>query len=333
CALPTDLKLVLTRLNGGRIPGGELLPAGTEPGTVHAELRALAKRSGRDPLDPELCLPFLRSDDGTLLAFDRAAGPLPDTWPVVDLFEESGADARLVYHSFDSWCRGMIARWGSPDFGEDLTLERYLNDGLLHVELEPDVASAHATVAHAMRRLGRPEDALDRYLKAGRCVPALPWVDWEALKLAALLGSDAAALEAGVRVSKRAPAYRWKQRDTTPVHVADVIGIASSGAAVREPWLACVDELAEQTRDDTERAHVLLVRSALLGKNPMPQPAPPSGGAVIPQATDAAAAWASAREAYLDGRLRDEHMLLDPSLRALGHPRKFVELLRLRREF
>lgn len=329
--IPVDLKIVLTRFNGGQLPSGELLPAGTGPGTIDGELRALAKRLDRDLLDPDLLLPFMRGDDGTLLAFDRAAGPLPDTWPIVDFFADTG-DTRLVYRTFDSFCRVMVAKWESPDFQTEFNVDRYLREGKLHAQVEPDVASAHATVAHAERRLGHPEDALASYMRASRCLPALPWVDWEALKLAALLGRADDAMEAARRLCARAPATRWRQRETTPRYVADVIGRVGARDKAPDAWLALLDQLAEQARGE-DRAHILKVRAAIVAKGPLPTTTAPPGSGAVPVADSPAKWWENAKLAFLQGAFRDEHMLLDPSVRALGEPEKFVDLLRLRRDF
>ncbi|MBC7171380.1 MAG: SMI1/KNR4 family protein, partial [Polyangiaceae bacterium] len=211
--LPTDLRIVLTRWNGAQTPSGALIPVGIEPGTIGAGVREYAQRVGRDFLDPELLLPFHRTLEGSVLTFDRSAGPVSDTWPIVDYDEESG-EHRLVYRTFDGFCRACVAEWTSDDFDAEFDLDTYLRRGQRHAALEPDVASAHATVAHALKRAGRPEEALASYLEAARCVPPLPWCDWEALKLAAILGDSTAALEASTRLAMLAPGAAWSKRET-----------------------------------------------------------------------------------------------------------------------
>ena len=203
--LPADLRFVLSRYNGGELPSGQLLSAGEgSPDSMLAVADELAERLHMPVRDPDLLFPFYRSDDGGILAFDRSAGPVADTWPIIDYYLESG-EQRLVHRTFDGFCRLRVAEWTSADFGAEFTLASYLRSGERHVAIEPDVSVAHATVAHALRRAGRPEDALVAYLAAARCVPAQPWCDWEALKLAALLGDGRAAWEALVRLTARAP--------------------------------------------------------------------------------------------------------------------------------
>ncbi|MBN1652212.1 MAG: SMI1/KNR4 family protein [Deltaproteobacteria bacterium] len=223
--LPQDLRFVLSHYNGGSLPSGQLMGiGGRDPNAIEAVLAILAERAAKPISDPDLLLPFFRTDEGSVLAFDRSAAPISDTWPIVDYSSESGV-SRLVFRTFDGWCRFCVADWNAQDFREPFTLEKYLNRGLRHVAIEPDVSIAHATVAHALRRLGKPEKALQSYLRAGRCVPSQPWCDWEALKLAALLGNHRKAIEAATRLCARAPEKRWGERETTPAIVADVLGI------------------------------------------------------------------------------------------------------------
>ena len=243
--LPADLRFVLTRFNGGTLPAGNLLPAGIEPGTIGATVREYAEAVGGDFLDSELLLPFHRTPEGSLLCFDRSAGPVSDTWSIVDYYEDLD-EHRLMYRTFDGWCRVCVAEWTSPDFAADFTLDTYLRSGQRHADVEPDVATAHATVAHALKRAGRPEDALESYLRGARCVPQLPWCDWEALKIAAILHLHVPAFEAATRVSSHAPAHRWAQRETTPGRVAEVAGPLILSARDREPWMRILDHLHQQ---------------------------------------------------------------------------------------
>ena len=55
-------------------------------------------------------------------------------------------------------------------------------------------------------------------------------------------------------------------------------------------------------------------------------------GAVVAAPTKEAW-WDHAKAAFLAGTFRDEHMLLDMSVRKLAEPQDFVQLLRLRRDF
>lgn len=326
--LPTDHRLVLARFNGARLPGGRLLSVGQGESSIGAALREVVAAFGSTIDDQELLLPFYANADGSLLAFDRSAGPVADTWPVVDWFPDSG-EARLVFRTFDGWCRSCLDEWTSEDFSAEFSLDKYLRQGQRHVRVEPDVASAHATVAHALKRSGRPEDALQAYLRAARCVPPLSWCDWEALKLAVLLRLDEPALEAAGRLCTPAPAPRWRERATQPALLADVVGIGAARTGQRAAWLRLLDQLVPQAGAD--RAHVVDVRRAVVGGGELPPPRvrPP----VLPPLDDLAAWWSAAREAYGQGTLRDEDLLLDPALRPLAARYELAELLRIRREF
>lgn len=330
--LPADLRLVLSRFNGGILPNGAMLSAGIGPGTIEAAVRAFAEAVEADFLDPELLLPFFRTSEGSLLCFDRSAAPLSDTWPIVDYFEDTG-DTRLVHRTFDGWCRTCVATFQAPDFLDAFSLDKYLAQGKRHVAIEPDVATAHATVAHALKRAGLPEDALRSYLAAARCVPPLAWCDWEALKLAALLERDAEALEAASRLCSPAPTSRWADRETTPAAVADVVGHCAIRSDDRAPWVRLLDLLVGQARDDEEKRHVHAVRKAVVTGEALPPTLPPRDEPVLAVDDDLDRWWRAARRAYLEGRLRDDDMLLDPTLRPLRQHRDFRQLLRIRREF
>jgi len=326
--LPIDLKLVLTRFNGGTLPAGQMLPAGLEPATIGATVREYAEAVGVDFLDPELLLPFHRTLEGSLLAFDRSAGPVSDTWPVVDYFEDLD-EHRLMFRTFDGWCRYCVAEWSSDDFGAEFSLDTYLRSGQRHVAVEPDVATAHATVAHALKRAGRPQEALEAYLAAARGVPPLHWCDWEALKLACVLGLDEHAYEAAGRLASRAPPERWQQRETSPGRVAEALGILAPHGG---RWIRMLEQLADQV--DAEEAPIVEgVRKALGEGVPAPPTRSPREEPVVTPLDDLDAWWTAARDAYLQGYLRDDDILLEPTLRPLQRLRPLKELLYIRRDF
>jgi len=330
--LPEDLGIVLQRHNGGALPSGTLLSAGDEgENSILRELIDLAARLGCSPHDPEVLLPFFRNDDGGVLAFDRTAGPVADTWPVVDYYADSG-DLRLVHRTFDGWCRLSVAEWTAPDFDEAFTLTKYLESGQRHVRMEPDVSVAHATVAHALRRAGRPQEALNNYLQGARCLPSQPWSDWEALKLAVLLGDTKSALEAGGRISSRAPQSRWAERETTPELVAQVLGGIADKIVPKEAVLRLLDQLADQATSDEARAVISGLRRALNGGDPLPPPNPVRELAVAPL-PDADAFFEALRQAYFEGRVRDDDLLLEPQYQALRKTHDFAQILRTPREF
>lgn len=329
--LPTDLCLLLGRHNGGIVPSGQLLRAGGRGAdSILGALDELATRLGSAPGDPDLPLPYFRSNDGAVLAFDRSAAPIADTWPVVDCPPE-GAELRLIHRTFDGFCRLCLREWGAADFGQPFSLERYLAGGRRHVEVEPDVAAAHATVAHALRRSGMPEAALASYLQAARCVPPLPWCDWEALKLAVLMRKPRPALDAGRRLCARAPQTGWRTRGTAPRHVADVVAQLVTEVDPPEPVVRLLDQLAAQAQGPDASAVTALRRAAYCGEAlPPSQPMRPT--AVAPSA-DLAAFWEATERAYLEGRVRDDDLLLDPAYRPLSRHRPLAKLLELRRDF
>lgn len=331
--LPADLKLVLGVFDGGQLPNGTMLSAQPGPGaTIEAGLKALAADRDVSFLDPELLLPFHRTEAGSYLAFDRSAAPVSDTWPIVDYDIESG-ELRLIHRTFDGWCRLCVAEWTSDDYAAEFTVEKYLAQGRRHSAVEPDVSIAHVTVAHALRRAGEPEASLESYLRAGRCVPAVPWSDWEALKLAALLRYPAHALEAGTRLGKRAPASMWELRETTPSRVAYALAqVAPPPGEAQEPWLRIFDQLVAQAQDDDDRAAASAIRAAVVAGRPVPEP-DPLQEAPVEVTDDVEATWATMLESYRVGELREDDLLLDPRFAPISATHELADVLRVRRGF
>lgn len=330
--LPSDLLVLLSRFNGGNLPSGTLLQAGGHgPHSLLGNLQALAERAGRPVGDPELPLPYFHGEDGSLLAFDRGAGPVADTWPIIDC-PLGGDEIRLVHRTFDGWCRLALQQWIARDYGEGFSLARYLRVGKRHVAAEPDVAAAHATVAHALRRSGEPDQALASYLQAGRCLPQLPFCDWEALKVALLLRDVGAALEAGARVCARTSRSGWRARGTTPLRIADALGLLVASVEPPEPLLRLLDLLIEQAEDPKQAAAITAIREAIFEGDGLPQPHPARPTAV-PAVADFTAWWSALEVAYREGQLREEDLLLDPAYRPMRQYRDPAELLRIPREF
>lgn len=331
--LPADLKVVLAVFDGATLPNGVLLSSVAGPGdTIEAALKTLAEARGVSFLDPELLLPFHRTELGSYLAFDRSAAPVSDTWPVVDYDPQSG-ETRLVHRTFDGWCRLCVREWTSADYTDEFTIDKYLRQGERHAEIEPDVSIAHVTVAHALRRAGEPERALESYLRAGRCVPPVPWADWEALKLAVVLSYPADALEAASRLGKRAPASTWERRETTPSRVAYAIAkVAPKPGSDQEAWLRIVDQLVAQALDDADREAAKAIRRAIVTGEAPPEPSPPQQ-APIAAGGDPSALFAAVCEAYRQGALREEDLVLDPRLDPLRPAHEPADVLRIRRDF
>ncbi len=331
--LPADLKLVLGVFDGATLPNGVLLSARPGPGnTIEAALKAHAEDRGTSFLDPELMLPFHRTEAGSYLCFDRSAAPVADTWPVVDYDLETG-EMRLTHRTFDGWCQLCVEEWTADDYHADFTVEKYLRGGQRHAAIEPDVSVAHVTVAHALRRAGEPEDSLESYLRAGRCVPPLAWADWEALKLAALLRYPAHALEAAGRLCRRAPESMWDLRETTPSRVAYAIASVAPGPdGHQEPWLRALDQLCQQPLDEDDAAAAAAIRQAVIAGEPVPPPSPPQE-AEIAFADDLDALWAAVADAYRAGSLREDDLLLDPRFAPLTERYDLVDVLRIRRDF
>jgi hypothetical protein len=335
--LPADLRLVLGRFNGAVTPNGTLLTAAPGPGsTIESALKEVAAQREASFLDPDLLLPFHRTEHGTVLAFDRSAAPVADTWPIVDYDPELG-EVRLVHRTFDGWCRLCVSEWTTA-VETPFDLEKYLRQGQRHVDIEPDVSIAHVTVAHALRRAGRPEEALASYLRGGRCVPAIPWADWEALKIAALLGATEAIVEAGGRLAKRTPIKVWEQRGTTPSRVAYVLARAirrlDEGPA-RASLLRALDNLRSQSKSEEDaRARDAILESvdgvSVGGPLPLPWPAQETA---IPADGDGDAWWAKMVEGYRSGHLRDDDLVLDPTYDQVIATHDAGDILRMRRDF
>jgi hypothetical protein len=333
--LPADLRLVLGRFNGASLPGGAvLLTAAPGPGTtIEAVLKELAAQKAKSFLDPDLLLPFGRTEHGSVLAFDRAAAPVADTWPVVDFDAESG-ETTIIHRTFDGWCRYSVGEWGAEDRDLPFSLDKYLRSGGRHSEIEPDVSIAHVTVGHALRRAGEPERALAAYLKGGRCVPPIAWADWEALKLAVLLGDVRAVLEVGGRLTKRTRRDVWERRGTTPSRVAFVLARAMRRAKPTDeaPWRRMLDLAKHQALDAEDQAAVDAILAAVESGGPIPPPSPPQAPAMELD-PDADIAFVRMREAYTAGQLRDDDLVLDPRYDVVADSYPLVDVLRIRREF
>lgn len=331
--LPTDLRLVLVRFNGGELPNGQLLPAGIGPGSIGATIREYAGKVDADFLSSEILLPFFRTDEGSLLAFDRGAGPVADTWPIVD-FDQSSGEHRLVYRTFDGFCRVCHSDFTSDDFGKDFGLDQYLRKGQRHLDVEPDVAAAHATVAHAAKRAGLADESLRHYIEAARCVPPLPWCDWEALKIAVLLGDERSARDAASRLCTIAPDTAWERRETNPTKVAEVLAQVAIRSRHPKLWLRHFDQLLLQARNDpASQALIGVLRMAVEKGSTLPPATQGRGAGVVPPDDDLERWWATARANYVSGHLRDEDLLLDPALLPLRAAKPVSELLRIRRDF
>lgn len=335
--LPADLRLVLGRFNGAMTPAGTLLSAASGPGaTMEAALLEVAGQRTSSFPDADLLLPFHRTEQGTVLAFDRSAAPLADTWPIVDYDPETG-EVRLVHRTFDGWCRLCVSEW-MAELDVAFDLEKYLRQGRRHVMIEPDVSIAHVTLGHGRKRAGRPDEALASYLRGARCIPAIPWADWEALKLAALLGDVDAVLETGARLAQRTLPHAWQLRGTTPSRVlyvlVRVLRTLAEGSRQSAIEHSAEHLKSQSTSEEEARASEAILSAALGGEAPIPAPFPPLPTAV-PQldAEDLDAWWARMNDAYREGALRDEDLVLDPAYEPLRVRFELVDLLRTRREF
>ena len=331
--LPADLRWVLSRFNGGRLPSAALFAAGAEAGGIVQVASWFAERSGREIRDPDVPLPFGRADEGSVLAFDRAAGPLPDTWPVIDVDEQTG-ETRLVSRTFDGWCRFCVEEWRSPDFNAEQSLDTYLRQGERRVRIEPDVSVAHAQLAHALKRAGRPDEALASYLRAAECVPPLPWCDWEALKVAALLRRPRPALMAASRLAARGPRGLWEARETSPGRVAEVLGTLAPYVEDGRAWVGVLEQLAREADGPEDADTVERIRQGFAA-DPKPTRPPPRPSQAPPPPPPHASLdewWADLQARYLDGSLREEELLTDPVLEPVRRGRDLGDLLRLRRE-
>lgn len=333
--LPADLRLVLGRFNGAVTPNGTLLTAAPGPGTtIEAALKEVATQRESSFLDPDLLLPFHRTEHGTVLAFDRSAAPVADTWPIVDYDPEYG-EVKLVHRTFDGWCRLCVSEW-TTEVDTPFDLEKYLRQGQRHVEIEPDVSIAHVTVAHALRRAGRPEEALASYLRGGRCIPAIPWADWEALKLATLLGDLDAIVEAAGRLCKRTPAQVWETRGTTPSRVAYVIARALRGlpeGSRRVALKRAIEHLRAQSKGPEDAAARDAILAAVESEARDIPPPWPAQETAIPDTGDPETWWAAVVEGYRAGTLRDDDLVLDAVYGPLLEKHDLGEILRMRREF
>lgn len=334
--LPADLRLVLGRFNGAVLPGGAiLLTAAPGPGsTIEAVLKELAAKRAVSFLDPDLLLPFGKTEHGSILAFDRSAAPVADTWPVVDFDLETG-ETNITHRTFDGWCRLSVGEWSADDRESPFSLDKYLRSGGRHAEIEPDISIAHVTVGHALRRAGEPDRALASYVKGGRCVPPIAWADWEALKLAVILEDWRAAVEVGGRLTKRSRKDTWELRGTTPSRVAYLLARGLKKAKPSDPsqWMRMLDHVSHQGLDDEDKTALAAITAAALDPTaeiPLPSPPQPPALELDP---DVDIAFARMREAYGAGQLRDDDLALDPRYDAVASTYPLADVLRIRREF
>lgn len=327
--LPTDLRIVLGYFNGGRLPIAELLPAGIGPGTIGGALKSYAQHVGRDFLDRELLLPFARTDEDSLLAFDRAAGPLADTWPIVD-YHPGTRTHRLVYRTFDGFCRHALSEWTSEDFGGPFSLDLYLRKAERHLEAEGDVAAAHAALAHAERRAGLVAKAIRSYLRAGALIPSEDWCDYEALKLAALTNDAEAGIQAASRLAQPCPRERWARREAEPGRVAEAMGILARRSGKEGAFLSLLKRLRLSAYEELPIVDGIIASLRIGG--PI-ETRPISPAPVVEPSTDRNVYAQRLTDAYVSGALRDENMLFDPGLAPLRDAGWFGELHKIRREF
>ena len=118
-----------------------------------------------------------------------------------------------------------LARSGPrPTSAAQFTLESYLRSGQRHVEIEPDVAVAHATVAHALRRAGKPELALRRTCAAHAACRLCRGATGKRSRSRCCSATPMRARGCGARLSRARRQPRWDQRATTPSWSADVLG-------------------------------------------------------------------------------------------------------------
>jgi hypothetical protein len=92
-----------------------------------------------------------------------------------------------------------------------------------------------------------------------------------------------------------------------------------------------LDQLAAQAQGDEEAAIAVLRRAVFRGEA-LPPTTPVRPTAVTPSA-DVAAFWAATAEAYREGRVRDDDLLLDPVYRPLARHKPLAEILSIRRDF
>ena len=88
----------------------------------------MAGRRGVSFLDPELLLPFHRTDTGSYLCFDRSAAPVSDTWPVVDFARPVAMPTmrqRLAVVNTKDNRRTALRVDQAPVIGEELVLQTF----------------------------------------------------------------------------------------------------------------------------------------------------------------------------------------------------------------
>ena len=163
----------------------------------------------------------------------------------------------------------------------------------------------------------------------------MAWTDWEALKLAALLRYPAHALEAGLRLGKRAPTFMWDERETTPSRVAFALAKVAPppGSEDQEPWLRILDQLVSQALDDEDLEAATSIRKFVVtGEGSLAEPSP-GQEAEIDFSDDLEALWLYCAEQYKAGVLREDDLLMDPRFEPLSKVHDLVDLLRIRRGF
>ena len=170
------------------------------------------------------------------------------------------------------------------------------------------------------------------YLAAARCVPSLPWCDWEALKIAVLIDKRAEAYEASSRLAARAPASAWEQRETSPLWVAQVVAPLARRTGSPSRWVRMLSQLEEAAPED-EREDVEAIRVAMETGAPFPPLDPLREEPLVPPMEDTNAWFDAVKRSYLAGVVRDEDLLLEPTMAPLRERYPLGDCLRVRRDF
>ena len=133
------------------------------------------------------------------------------------------------------------------------------------------------------------------------------------------------------RLCTRSPAAGWRTRGATPRQVADVVAQLVTEIDPPEPVVRLLDQLAAQAQGD-EAAAIFALRKAAYCGEALPAAKPLRATAVSPS-TDLPAFWRATEQAYLEGKVRDDDLLLDPAYRPLAREKPLAALLELRRDF
>ena len=119
---------------------------------------------------------------------------------------------------------------------------------------------------------------------------------------------------------------------TTPLWVAQVVAPLARRTGSPSRWVRMLSQL-EEAADDDERPDVHAIRMAIETGGPFPPLDPLREEPLVPPQPDLDAWFTAVKRSYHAGVVRDEDLLLEPSMAPLRERYPLGDCLRARRDF